>query len=110
MPASAFLRDWTIVPFSGARTLDEADAFSYLLSTDDVTSQVVTVPPFVDVAFDIGTQISFEQGGTGIIMLALGAGVTIDSRGALLESNGQFAVLSLVKKLTNTWTAFGDLA
>ena len=110
MPAAGFLRDWTIEPFSGAIILSGADAFKYLLSTDNGGNQVVTIQPFVDVAFDIGTQISFEQGGTSTITLALGAGVTIDSRGALLVSNGQFAVLSLVKKLTNTWTAFGDLA
>jgi len=111
MPLSGFLQRWGFVDFTGARILVASDAFQYLRSLDDVTSQIVTVPPAVDLAFQPGTQISFEQLGTGTIELTPGAAVTINSRGALLESNGQFAVVSLVLGPTlDTWTAFGDLA
>lgn len=101
---------WGFVSFTGARTLISSDAFQYLRSLDNGGNQNVTLPPAVDLAFEPGTQISFEQVGTSTITLVPGAAVTINSRGALLVSNGQSAVVSIVLGPTlDTWTAFGDL-
>ena len=111
MPLSGFLLRWGFVDFTGARTLVGSDAFQYLRSLDNGGNQNVTLPPAVDVPFQEGTQISFEQLGTSTITFVPGAAVTINSRGGLLVSNGQFAVVSFVLGPTlDTWTAFGDLA
>jgi len=111
MPLSGFLQKWSFVDFTGARTLVASDAFQYLRSLDNGGNQNVTFPPAVDLAFQPGTQLSFEQVGTSTITFVPGAAVTLNSRGALLVSNGQFAVVSFVLGPTlDTWTAFGDLA
>lgn len=105
---TAFL-PWDITTFSGDRILLLTNAFDYLIS-QDALEQIVTIPPNSDVAFRIGTQISFKQGGAGAITFAPGAGVTIESRGALLNTNGQFAVASIVQDSANVWSLFGDTA
>lgn len=100
---------WSIITFSVDRTLLLSDAFAYLILTGAI-ARTVTIPPNVDVAFEIGTQISFKQGGSGLLDFTEGAGVTIESRGALLDANGQSAVMSIVQDSTDVWSLFGDLA
>jgi hypothetical protein len=100
---------WVIVTFSGNRILQLSDAFDYLISQDGA-GQTVTIPPNSDVAFQQGTQISFKQGGAGAITFAPGAGVTIESEGGLLNTNGQEAVVSIVQDSTDVWSLFGDTA
>ncbi|KKN49737.1 hypothetical protein LCGC14_0639870 [marine sediment metagenome] len=109
-PAADFdaLLPWSIVTFTGNRILQLSDAFAYLISQDGA-GQTVTIPPNFDVAFDAGTQISFKQGGTGVITFAPGAGVTIESRGSLVASNDQDAVASIVQDSADIWSLFGDL-
>jgi Major tropism determinant N-terminal domain len=70
-----------------------------------------TIPPNASVAFPIGTTIAVEQTTAGgIITLTPGAGVTLNSRGALLATAGQYAVAQVKKVATNTWTVIGDVA
>lgn len=110
MPLSVTLPlQWEIVTFSGNIILSIEDAFDYLISQDGA-GQTVTIPPNSDVAFEQGTQISFKQGGAGVITFAPGAGVTIESRGTLLNSNGQDAVISIVQDSADVWSLFGDTA
>ena len=100
---------WEIIPFNGNRILQLTDNFAYLISQDGA-GQTVTIPPNSDVAFLIGTQISFKQGGAGVVTFAPGAGVMIESRGSLLDTNGQFAVTSIVQDSVDVWSLFGDTA
>ncbi len=100
---------WTIVTFSGNRILQLSDAFDYLISQDGA-GQTVTIPPNVDVDFDIGTQISFKQGAAGVITFANGVGVTIESEGDLFNTNGLNSVVSIVQDNQDTWSLFGDTA
>jgi len=100
---------WQIIPFTGNRILETSDAFAYLISQDGA-GQTLTIPPNVDVSFVQGTQISFKQGGVGVITFAAGAGVMIESRGGFLNTNGQFAVVSIVQDSINVWSLFGDTA
>jgi hypothetical protein len=70
-----------------------------------------TIPPNASVAFPIGTTIAIEQTtAAGIVTLTPGAGVTLNSRGALLATAGQYAVAQVKKVATNTWTVIGDVA
>ena len=112
MPFFAPALNWSFVTINAARALQLSDAFQYL--DVDVGAPInIIIPDPADVAFEAGTQISLEQVGAGVFTLVPGTNVTINSRGALLASNGQFAVVSLVLKTTGAaavWTAFGDLA
>jgi len=112
VPFAAPFFEWTFVDVAVARSLELTDAFAWL-DVDNAGAVNITVPDPADVAFQVGTQIVLEQLGAGVFTLVPGANVTIDSRGALLASNGQFAVVSLALKSTGAaavWTAFGDLA
>lgn len=100
---------WQIITFSGNRILQLSDEFAYLISQDGA-GQTVTIPPNVDVAFANGTQLSFKQGGAGVITFAPGAGVMIESRGALLDTNGGNAVVSIIQDSVDVWSLFGDTA
>ncbi len=86
-----------------------SDEFGYLISQDGA-GQTLTLAPNSDVAFAVGMQISFKQGGAGVITFAPGAGVMIESRGSLLDTNGQFAVTSIVQDSVDVWSLFGDTA
>jgi hypothetical protein len=70
----------------------------------------LTVPPNSSVAFPVGTQVHVLQVGTGQTTLVAGSGVTINSEGAKLKLKGQWAIATLVKRATDTWVAFGNLA
>jgi hypothetical protein len=85
------------------------DASGYLQCTN-AAATTITVPPNASVAFPIGTSIAFEQGDTGIVTVAPGAGVTLNSRGGVFSTAGRYAVGQIKKTGTNTWTVFGDLA
>ena len=101
--------EWEIITFTGNRILQLSDAFAYLISQDGA-GQTFTIPPNSDVTFQVGTQISFKQGAAGAITFAPGAGVTIQSRGTLLDTNGEFAVTSIVQDSADVWSLFGDTA
>ena len=101
---------WNIITFTGDRTLLLTDEFGFLQSNTVGGTQTVTIPPNSDVDFKRGTQISFEQKNTAVLDILAGVGVTIDSRGAFLTANGQFAVFSIVQDEIDNWVAFGDLA
>jgi hypothetical protein len=85
------------------------DAGGYIQFTNGAAI-AFTIPPNASVAFAIGTVITIEQNGAGTVTLTPGAGVTLNSRGALLASAGQYAVAQVKKVATNTWTVIGDVA
>lgn len=69
-----------------------------------------TVPPNSSVAYPIGTVIEGSTAGTGTVTFTQGAGVTINSRGGILTTAGQFAAWMLKKTAINTWLLTGDIA
>lgn len=69
----------------------------------------LTVPTNSVAAFPVGTQITVVQIGTGQITVA-GAGVTLQSLNSYTKTSGQFATATLVKRATDTWLLYGDLA
>ena len=75
------------------------------------SANTITVPNNSSVAFPIGTSITITQDASGLTTIAGDTGVTINKRGGgSLVSSGQFAVMALVKRDTNTWILTGDLA
>jgi hypothetical protein len=91
-----------------AYTAVAGDANSYIRFTNGGTI-TFTIPPNSSVAYAIGTEITFEQAGAGLLSVAAGAGVTINSRAGDLTLAGQYAVAAMKKVGTDTWTLTGDL-
>lgn len=93
---------------TGSYTLVLADA-AKAVEMNVAGANNLTVPPNSVVAFQIGTVIEIAQVGAGTTTLVPGAGVTLQSRGALLRTAGQYAVASIRKRATDTWIVAGDL-
>ena len=90
-------------------TLGAADA-SKLVEMDVSIANTVTVPTNASVGFAIGTQIMIVQQGTGQTTIAAAGGVTLRSAGSLLNLANQYSSCTVVKRGTDEWYVFGDLA
>ena len=90
-------------------TVAAADNIGYI-PMNRATTQTVTVPLNATVAIPVGTSVTFEQRGVGVITFTPEAGVTLNKLSSnTLSSVGQFGVVTLVKTATNTWNVFGAL-
>jgi hypothetical protein len=85
-----------------------ADAERYV-QLDNAAAITVTVPSDTTANLPIGATVTFEQTGAGTVTFAADSGVTINSRGAVLSTAGQFAVATIIKTASNTFTLTGDL-
>lgn len=90
-------------------TLVLADA-GKLVELNVASANNLTVPPNSSVAFPVGTVITVRQYGAGTTTIVAGAGVTIRSRGGLLNMAGQYAEATLTKRGTDEWVLSGDVA
>ena len=80
-----------------------------LITCSNASAISVTIPPNSSVAYGVGTQLNFAQLSTGQVTLVAGAGVTLNSAGAKLKTDAQYAVATCVKTDTNTWFVVGNL-
>ena len=80
-----------------------------LITCSNAASIALTIPPFSSVAYGVGTQINIAQLGAGTVTITAGAGVTLNSAGAKLKTDAQYAVATCVKTDTNTWFVVGNL-
>ena len=80
-----------------------------LVEMSVASGNTLTVPPNVDVAFPVGSQIRVLQTNTGQCTLTAGAGVTINGTPGL-KLRTQWASATLIKRATDTWVAVGDLS
>jgi hypothetical protein len=96
---------------------DQTD--SYTATIDDANDYIritkgsaadFTIPANADVAYPIGTRLYVEQGGAGVVTIGGDTGVTVQSRGAVFDTGGQYAVAVAVKIDDDLWTLSGDLA
>jgi len=70
----------------------------------------VVISSNADVAWDIGTVMEVVQRGSGTTTILAAMGVTILSRGSLVDCNGQYSHVFLEKVGTDEWYLYGDLA
>ena len=89
-----------------AYTAVAADAGKWKRTTD-ASAVAITIDADEHAAED---EIIFEQAGAGTVTFSAGAGMTLNSRGGLLASAGQFAVCRLKVISATEATVFGDLA
>ena len=89
---------------TASRTLTAADngKVIYFTSSSAVTITTAT-------GLGVGFSCSFIQGGTGQLTLAQGSGTTLASYSSLLKSAGQYAMISVVSPVSNTFVAVGQL-
>lgn len=97
-----------IVNVNPAYTLQSADGSTYQLMTSaaPVTVQIPNDGTFLPV----DTVIAFEQNGAGTVSFTTALGATLNSRGPLKTTAGQYAVAQIKKVGPNTWTLLGDIA
>ncbi|MEE8208147.1 MAG: hypothetical protein V3T88_04220 [Nitrosomonadaceae bacterium] len=81
-----------------------------LVTCNNAAAIALTIPVNADVAIPVGSQVLVTQLGAGVVTLTPEGGVTLNSRGSLLDTNGQYATVACVKILTNTWIISGDVA
>lgn len=93
---------------SATYTLVLADAGKFIDLTD-ATDVTLTVPLNASVAFPLGTSIIIRQGGAGPVLVVGDSGVTIETEGDRDTTVGQYAVATLTKIGTDTWSLYGAL-
>ncbi len=69
----------------------------------------ITIPKNSEVAFPVGTTITFTQIGGGIVKLEPAVGVTIRNPGAALTTRTQYSTIAIRQKTVDLWVASGDL-
>ncbi len=108
-----------VVEYENMTLAPNIQTSSYVLTLADVDKIVqmnvagantLTIPLNATVAFPIGTHIYVKQYGAGTTTITAAGGVTLRSRGGLIATNGQYAVVELIKLGTNEWALFGDRA
>ena len=77
---------------------------------DNAAAITATIPPNSSAAFPVGTFIELHQVDAGVVTVAAGSGVTLLSRGSLVDLAGQEAVAGIRKVATDTWRLTGDIA
>ena len=78
-----------------------------LITLSNAAAIALTIPPNV---FAVGDQINIMQGtgGSGVVTIS-GASVTLNSNGAKLKTNGQFAVATILCTASNVFLVLGNL-
>jgi len=72
------------------------------------SANTLTVPANSSVAFPVGTRIHVVQTGSGQTTITPAGGVTVNGTPGL-KTRAQWSAVTLVKRATDTWVAFGDL-
>lgn len=94
--------------FAASHTLALTDAAPAIGLMTSSSANSITVPANATVALPIGFESTFQQDGTGQTTIVAAAGVTVESSNGL-KFRARKAVVTVIKKAVNTWTATGDL-
>src|SRR5690606_1842566 len=89
-------------------TLNISDA-GKLITQDNSSPNIITVPANSLVAFPLGTIIMITQYGAGQTTISKDTGVVINSLGDALRLQGKDATATLTKVSTDTWILNGDI-
>lgn len=97
-----------VVVRAGDHTAQDTDANTYQLF-ENAAACTLTLPLNATIAIPVGSVIAVEQHAVGKVTVAGDAGVTINSRGAVFSTAGQYAVMQCKKVDTDVWTILGDI-
>ena len=79
-----------------------------LIEIDSASATTLTIPLNSAVAFPVGTSLDILQTNTGQVTIAGDAGVTVNATPGL-KLRTRWSSVTLFKRATNTWVAYGDL-
>jgi len=99
----------SFVDVSSARDLLLTDAGKVLLVVSG-SAIVITIPTNEDVAFELGTEITVAQMGTGQVSFDVGVGVETRSKDNLVALTGQYSAVTLIQNEIDVWLIVGDLS
>jgi hypothetical protein len=97
----------TIDPETASYTLVLANR-EQMVEMNVGSANTLTVPTNASVAFPIGTRVHVVQTGSGQTTITPASGVTINGTPGL-KTRAQWSAVTLVKRASDTWIAFGDL-
>lgn len=97
----------TIDPETASYTLVLANR-EQMVEMNVSSANTLTVPTNASVAFPIGTRVHVVQTGSGQTTITPASGVTINGTPGL-KTRAQWSAVTLVKRASDTWIAFGDL-
>jgi len=99
-----------ITPLSGTSiTLANNQKGKYIRTTSG-SAVTLTVPKNSDVSIPVEAVFNVEQAGAGQVTFTAASGVTIHSAGGKVATAAQYAVATIIKVDTDTWTLCGNLA
>lgn len=87
-----------------SRTLSSADNGKVIYCTNGSTTTITTAA-----SLGAGFSCTIVQGGAGKVTVAQGASTTLVSYSSLFSTMGQFAVISLISPVADTFVAAGNL-
>ena len=93
---------------AGAYTFVLADQ-NKLVAVTDASLVTLTIPPNASVAFPVGATMDVARLGAGAVVIAGGAGVTVNATPGL-SLRAQYSTCTLIQRAANTWLLVGDLA
>lgn len=107
LPAVRTINAQTGTTYTLAARDGSATGLNPLLTLSNGAGITLTVPTNATVAFAVGEQIDLAQVGAGKVTVAAAGGVTLHAQGGLLSVAAQYAGLSLVQTVTDTWLVLG---
>ena len=99
----------TKIAASSTTTIDTQAEANQIYVNTSASDHTMTIAPEATFDFPVGTEIGFVAESTGKIILAAGAGVTINSLSSFLDVKASGGGAYIVKTGTNIWTLLGDL-
>lgn len=87
-----------------SRTLSAADNGKVIYCTSGSATTITTAA-----SLGAGFSVTIVQGGAGKVTVAQGAGTTLVSYSSLFSTMGQYAVISLIAPVADTFLAAGNL-
>lgn len=94
---------------TGNYTLATSDATNTILHSTASAATTITLPLDSAVTIPQETPIPWRQYGSGQLIFAGATGVTLNSRGGVFKSAGQFAEGIVTKVGSNAWLLSGDI-
>ncbi len=95
--------------YIASHTINDNDA-NAVVEMNNGTTATLTVPDNTMYEIPIGSFIEIHQIGTALVTVAPDVGVTVQSKGSLYSTSGQFSVITLRKVAQNIWRLYGDLS
>lgn len=98
-----------VVEYTGtAKTLSLTD-INTIIDCTSSSAVAITIPPQSAVTWTSDAEIHVRMSGTGVVSIAVGAGVTIPPLAAPIALSGQGAMVTLKRRSSDVWALVGSV-